>query len=127
MGKIILKCNKKTTENLKNHYKEEIMKGNDGIMNNEAVKCNTYDIYIDRIVEGIINFYIDKEKIYISYVEVFNQKKGYGSQVINHLKKLKKEIEIISEFKNIGFWKKMGFSVTHIIEFSNEINVKMKY
>ena len=125
---VVLKYNEKNDLKLKKRYMERLINGEIGGENiREGLKCKFYDIVINGCNKGYILYYKNVNKIYISFILITEQLKGYGRMVINHLKTMNKTIEIISEFKNETFWNKCGFVSVNIVEFSNEVNLRMKY
>jgi GNAT superfamily N-acetyltransferase len=76
--------------------------------------CKFYDIIIDNENVGGILMDIMKDKIYIDVMMIKEElrNKGYGSKVIKHLKRLKRDIEVMVELKNMKvrrFWDNNGF------------------
>ena len=79
-------------------------------------KCLFYDIIINHKKVGMIVFNLDlKNTIYIHYIYITTPNRGYGTQVINHLKKFKRPIQIFTDPTDSNankFWVNRGFKKT---------------
>lgn len=82
---------------------------------------------------GSIIMSIEKNEIYIHmlYIWETNQRKGYGTLVVNHLKGMKRTIQIYVSDSNQPahkFWSSLGFVYTNrLINLMDDIDHELKW